>query len=99
VIPLAFENADGTPFDLTGGSARFVMIPVSLWNAAEPIVKTSPLGIQPTDAVAANLVLDAVDSSTLDPGAYRYGAKAFDVAGKGSTQILGTILCLDNPAR
>lgn len=101
VIPLAFENADETPFDLTGGSARFVMVPVSPWNAAAPVVKTSPAGIQPTVPVAgaANLVLDAIDSSTLDPGAYRYAAKAFDAAGKGSTQILGTILWQDNPAR
>lgn len=101
VIPLVFENADGTPFDLTGGSARFVMVPVSPWNTAAPVVKTSPLGIQPTDPVAgaSNLVLDAVDTTTLDPGAYTYAAKGFDAAGKGSTLVLGTILWQDNPAR
>src|SRR3954463_101725 len=94
VIPLVFENEDGSPFDLTGGSARFAMVPVSPWNAAGPVVKTSPLGIQPTTPVAgaANLVLDSVDTSTLDPGPYKCGAKAFDAAGKGSTMIVLTIL-------
>lgn len=101
VIPLLFENEDETPFDLTGGSVHVVMVPVSPWNTAAPVVKDSPTGVQITNAVggASNWIVDAADTLTIDPGPYKFGAVGINAAGKRSTELLGLILWQDNPAR
>jgi hypothetical protein len=103
VIPVAFKNADGTPFDLTGGSAKAAIRSLSGVTPAVLIVKTSTpsVGILITNALGglANITLDSIDTVNIAAGQYEFSAQAINGAGKKSTQIITKIPFIDHPTR
>lgn len=103
VIPMAFKNKDGTPFDLTGGNVKAALRTLPGVTTTVSISKTATpsVGVLITNAIGglAQVTFDSVDTHDIAAGVYEFSAQAINASGKKSTQIITRIPFVDHPTR
>ena len=92
-IDLTFEESDGTPVDLTGGTVKFTVRPAL--DEAVILSKEVTTHTDPTNG-KTQVSLTSTETDSLEAGNYVWGVTFINSAGKRNSSTVGSLVVLEN---